>query len=115
MVRLTALGIGQVPPDVKEAAALDGAGAWNSLLRIELPLASRSILLGFNQTVMASLSMVVVAALIGAGGLGFDVLQALNNVQSGSGVLAGLAIVICAVVPDRILQAAIRRYGIGTV
>jgi glycine betaine/proline transport system ATP-binding protein len=113
MVRLTALGIGQVSADVREAAALDGASSLSSLLRIELPLASRSILLGFNQTVMASLSMVVVAALIGAGGLGFDVLQALNNVQSGNGVLAGLAIVICAVVPDRILQAAIRRYGIG--
>ena len=113
MVRLTALGISQVAGDVKEAAALDGASTWRSLLLIELPLASNAILLGFNQTVMASLSMVVVAALIGAGGLGFDVLQALNNVQSGNGVLAGLAIVICAVVPDRILQAAIRRFGVG--
>jgi ABC-type proline/glycine betaine transport system permease subunit len=109
MIRLTALGISTVPQSVVEAARAHGASAWQTLTKVELPLAANSVLLGINQTIMMSLSMVVIAAMIGAGGLGYDIMSALRNVQGGAGVLAGLAIVVCALVPDRIIQVAARR------
>jgi ABC-type proline/glycine betaine transport system permease subunit len=67
------------------------------------------LLLGINQTLVMSLSMVVVAALIGAGGLGYDVMTALRNIKGGEGMLAGAAIVFCALIPDRIIQATLRQ------
>nr|WP_051148047.1 ATP-binding cassette domain-containing protein [Pseudomonas resinovorans] len=110
MIRLTALGIREVPKAAVEAAVAHGATPWQTLTRVELPLASGSLLLGINQTIVMSLSMVVVAALIGAGGLGYDVMTALRNIKGGEGVLAGIAIVFCALVPDRIIQAALRKH-----
>ncbi|MHC6226174.1 ATP-binding cassette domain-containing protein [Pseudomonas sp. X10] len=109
MIRLTALGIQEVPKAAVEAALAHGATPWQTLTRVELPLAAGSLLLGVNQTIVMSLSMVVVAALIGAGGLGYDVMTALRNIKGGEGVLAGIAIVFCALVPDRIIQASLRK------
>ena len=109
MIRLTALGIQEVPKNAIEAAVAHGATAWQTLLKVELPLATRSLLLGVNQTLVMSLSMVVVAALIGAGGLGYDVMTALRNIKGGEGMLAGAAIVFCALIPDRIIQSTLRK------
>lgn len=104
MIRLTTLGIQQVPYDVKEAALAFGAAPNQLLFKVELPLAIPSIMAGINQTIMMSLSMVVIAALIGAGGLGYDVLFALQHVEAGRGILAGFAIAFCAMILDRIVQ-----------
>ena len=109
MIRLTSLGIQEVPKDAVEAAVAHGASPWQTLIKVQLPLARRSLLLGINQTIVMSLSMVVVAALIGAGGLGYDVMTALRNIKGGEGVLAGVAIVLCALIPDRIIQSSLRK------
>lgn len=105
LIRLTALGIQQVPLYVHEAMQAHGATPIQTLLKAELPLALPSIRTGINQTIMMCLSMVVIAALIGGGGLGYSVLFALQNVQYGEGALAGLAIVFCAVLFDRLLRS----------
>jgi glycine betaine/proline transport system permease protein len=73
-------------------------------MKVELPLALPSIRLGINQTIMMSLSMVVVAAMTGAGGLGLDVIRSLQHLKTGQGVLAGLAIVLCAMALDRMVR-----------
>ena len=104
MVRLTALGIRQVPPHVREAADAFGANPAQMLFKVELPLAIPSIRLGINQTIMMCLSMVVVAAMIGAGGLGLDVIRSLQHLKTGQGFLAGIAIVVCAMVLDRVVR-----------
>jgi glycine betaine/proline transport system permease protein len=104
MVRLTTLGIEQVPAVVREAADAFGARPLQKLMKVELPLAMPSIRLGINQTIMMSLSMVVVAAMIGAGGLGLDVIRSLQHLKTGQGVLAGLAIVLCAMALDRMVR-----------
>jgi ABC-type proline/glycine betaine transport system ATPase subunit/ABC-type proline/glycine betaine transport system permease subunit len=109
MIRLTSLGIQEVPKDAVEAAVAHGASPWQTLIKVQLPLARRSLLLGINQTIVMSLSMVVVAALIGAGGLGYDVMTALRNIKGGEGMLAGVAIVLCALIPDRIIQSSLRK------
>jgi glycine betaine/proline transport system permease protein len=106
LIRLTALGIMQVPHSVREAAIAFGASPRQLLFKVEIPLAIPSIMTGINQSIMMSLSMVVVAALIGAGGLGYDVLFALQHVEAGNGILAGLAIAILAMVLDRIVQGS---------
>ena len=108
MIRLTALGIMQAPFSVREAALAFGATPAQLLLKVELPLALPSIMAGINQTIMMSLSMVVVAALIGAGGLGYDVLFSLQHVEPGRGILAGVAIALCAMMIDRVVQGARR-------
>jgi glycine betaine/proline transport system permease protein len=104
MIKLTALGIRQVPAHIVEAAVAYGGSPAQILFKVELPLAKPAIMTGLNQTIMMSLSMVVIAALIGAGGLGEDVTRALQFLQKGQGILAGLAIVLCAMVIDRVLQ-----------
>lgn len=109
MIRLTALGIHEVPKNTVEAAVAHGASPWQTLTKVELPLATGSLLLGINQTIVMSLSMVVVAALIGAGGLGYDVMTALRNIKGGEGMLAGAAIVFCALIPDQIIQSTLRK------
>jgi glycine betaine/proline transport system ATP-binding protein len=109
MIRLTALGIQEVPKESVEAAVAHGATFWQTLTKVELPLASGSLLLGINQTIVMSLSMVVVAALIGADGLGYDVMTALRNIRGGEGMLAGFAIVFCALIPDRIIQSTLKK------
>ncbi|WP_158937299.1 proline/glycine betaine ABC transporter permease [Burkholderia sp. S171] len=104
LTRLTELGLRQVPADVLEAADAFGAHPIQKLLKVELPLALPSIMTGLNQAVMMSLAMVVVASMIGARGLGEDVLAGINNLDMGLGAQAGLAIVILAVVFDRVTQ-----------
>lgn len=108
MVRLTALGIKQVPESTKEAALAFGANPRQLLTKVELPLATPSIMAGVNQVVMMSLSMAVIAALIGAGGLGFVVVDALGQSEVGRGLLAGIAIALIAMAIDRIIQQANR-------
>jgi glycine betaine/proline transport system permease protein len=106
MVRLTALGIKHVPEHTKEAAMAFGANPRQLLTKVELPLALPSIMAGVNQVVMMSLSMVVVAALIGAGGMGFIVTEALANTRTGAGILAGIGIALLAMMIDRVVQKA---------
>lgn len=107
MIRLTALGIQQVSPSVIEAMLAFGASPRQILFKAQLPLAMPSIMAGINQSIMMSLSMVVVAALIGAGGLGYDVLSSLQHLDAGKGLLAGLAIVLCAMILDRIIRGRV--------
>tara|TARA_B110000091_G_scaffold154156_1_gene164131 strand:- start:257 stop:1207 length:951 start_codon:yes stop_codon:yes gene_type:complete len=104
MVRLTALGLQQVPESTKEAALAFGANPRQLLTKVELPLALPSIMAGINQVVMMSLSMVVIAALIGAGGMGFIVAEALENTETGSGILAGAGIALLAMMIDKVVQ-----------
>lgn len=106
MVRLTALGIKHVPENTKEAALAFGANPRQLLLKVELPQALPSIMAGVNQVVMMALSMVVVAALIGAGGMGFIVTEALANTRTGAGILAGIGIALLAMMIDRVVQKA---------
>ena len=109
VIRLTALGIRGVPESTKEAAVAFGCTRWTLLRDIEIPLAMPSIMTGVNQTILMCLSMVVIASLIGAKGLGQDVLIALQYAAKGQGMLAGLAILFCAMVIDRIVQGHYRR------
>ena len=104
VIRLTALGMRGVPENTKEAALAFGCTKWTLLKDVELPLAMPSIMTGINQTILMCLSMVVIASLIGAKGLGQDVLVALQYAAKGQGMLAGLAILFCAMVIDRIIQ-----------
>ncbi len=104
VVRLTVLGLRGVPETIREAAIAYGASKWYLLTKVDLPLAAPSILAGINQTIMLSLAMVVVASLIGAKGLGEDVLEALQYASVGQGILAGFAILFCAMILDRVVQ-----------
>ncbi|QAX30948.1 ABC transporter permease [Leisingera sp. NJS204] len=109
VIRLTALGMRGVPETTKEAAVAFGCSRRQLLLNVELPLALPSIMTGINQTILMSLSMVVIASLIGAEGLGALILEALQYAAKGQGLLGGLAILLCAMVIDRIAQGAYRR------
>jgi ABC-type proline/glycine betaine transport system permease subunit len=101
-IRLTYLGISSVPRALIEAGQAFGATGAQMLFKIELPSAATTILAGVTQCIMLSLSMVVIAALVGAGGLGVPVVRALNSVQIGMGFEAGFAIVLLAIILDRI-------------
>jgi glycine betaine/proline transport system permease protein len=104
IIRLTSLGIRQVHPELIEASLAFGATPWQVLRRVQFPLAMPSIMAGLNQTIMLSLSMVVIAALIGAGGLGMPVFEGLNSLDIGLAAIGGLSIVLIAMVLDRITQ-----------
>ena len=104
VVRLTVLGLRGVPESIREAAIAFGASNWYLLGKVDLPLAAPSIRAGMNQTILLSLAMVVVASLIGAKGLGEDVLEALQYASVGQGILAGFAILFLAMILDRIIQ-----------
>ncbi|GED60150.1 proline/glycine betaine ABC transporter permease [Brevibacillus formosus] len=106
IVRLTNLGIRQVPAEMEEAADAFGATGWQKLVKVQLPYAKSTILAGVNQCIMLALSMVVIAAMIGAKGLGADVYRAVSQVDIGRGFEAGLSIVIIAIVLDRLTQYA---------
>lgn len=103
-IRLTQLGISSVPTPLLEAGQAFGATHLQMLWKVELPSAAPSIIAGITQCIMLSLSMVVIAALVGAGGLGVPVVRALNSVQIGMGFEAGFAIVLLAIVLDRITR-----------
>ncbi len=103
-IRLTCLGIKQVPSELVECADAFGSDRWQKLFKLELPLATPTIMAGVNQTVMLALSMVVIAAMIGAKGLGGEVWKAIQRLQMGYGFEAGIGIVIVAILLDRVLQ-----------
>ena len=105
IIRLTSLGIRQVHPELVEAALAFGATNWQVLRRVQIPLAMPTIMAGLNQTIMMALSMVVIAALIGAGGLGAPVVLGLNTLDIGLATIGGLSIVLIAIVLDRITQS----------
>jgi len=109
VIRLTALGMRGVPETTKEAAVAFGCSKWQLLMNVEFPLAMPSIMTGINQTILMSLSMVVIASLIGAEGLGALILEALQYAAKGQGLLGGLAILFCAMVIDRIAQGMYRK------
>lgn len=109
MVRLTSLGIQQVDREVVEAGHAFGCTPIQLLFKIQLPLAVPSIMAGVNQTVMMALSMVVVAAMIGAGGLGGKILYSIQRIDLGMGIEAGLGILFIAMVLDRILQGITKK------
>jgi len=103
-IRFTNLGIRQVPEDVIEAAEAFGATQQQQLFKVQLPLALPTIMAGINQTIMMALAMVVVASMIGAGGLGSEVLNGISRLEVGRGFVAGISIVILAIIMDRITQ-----------
>jgi len=103
-IRLTNLGIRQVPEDLIEASNAFGSTTKQKLIKVQLPLATPTIMAGINQSIMLSLSMVVIASLVGAPGLGADVYRAVTQIKVGIGFEAGLAIVILAIMLDRISQ-----------
>ncbi len=105
IIRLTSLGIRQVHPELVEAALAFGATSWQVLLKVQIPLALPTIMAGLNQTIMMALSMVVIAALIGAGGLGAPVVRGLNTLDIGLATIGGLSIVLIAIILDRITQS----------
>lgn len=105
LVRLTCLGIRQVRPDLMEAARSYGASPWQMLFKVQLPLALPSVMAGVNQTLMLSLSMVVIASMIAVGGLGQMVLRGIGRLDMGLATVGGLGIVLLAISLDRITQA----------
>lgn len=109
VIRLTDLGIRLVDQEVLEASRAFGANRRRQLFGVQLPLALPNIMAGINQTTMMALAMVVIASMIGVRGLGYEVLQGINRLQVGRGLLAGLGIVILAVIFDRITQEFGRR------
>jgi glycine betaine/proline transport system permease protein len=105
VIRLTNVGIREVSPSVIEAAHAFGSSYWQILFKAQLPLARPTIMVGINQTTMMALAMVVIASMIGAKGLGLEVLLAINRIEVGRGFEAGLCIVFMAIVIDRITFA----------
>lgn len=103
-VRMTTLGIKQVPVDVIEASKAFGSTPKQLLFKVQIPLATPTIMAGVNQTMMLALSMAVVASMIGAPGLGTEVLTGISQVNIGLGLTGGLGIVVLAIVLDRITQ-----------
>lgn len=103
-IRFTNLGIRQVSKELVEASEAFGSTGMQKLLKVELPMAKATIMAGINQTVMLALSMVVIASMIGAKGLGREVLKALQGAKVGEGFVAGLGIVILAIIIDRFTQ-----------
>lgn len=112
-VRFTNLGIRQVSEELVEAADAFGSTGAQKLFKVELPMAKATIMAGINQTVMLALSMVVIASMIGAPGLGREVLSALQRAQVGTGFVAGIGIVILAIIIDRFTQSMNKKKNIN--
>lgn len=111
-IRLTNLGIRQVPAELTEAGKAFGCSARQLLFKVHLPMAMPSIMAGVNQTIMMCLSMVIIAAMIGAGGLGGEVLRGIQRMFIGRGFEGGLAVVVIAILLDRLTQSLARlRWG----
>ncbi|WP_125567428.1 ABC transporter permease [Companilactobacillus insicii] len=112
-VRMTNMGIREVPGELIEAADSFGSTEWQKLFKVELPLAKTSLMAGVNQSMMLSLSMVVTASMIGAMGLGTKVYFAVGRNDAGGGFAAGLAVVILAIILDRLTQSLTRDHKRG--
>ncbi|WEX07179.1 proline/glycine betaine ABC transporter permease [Chelativorans sp. AA-79] len=115
IVRLTNLGIRNVRSDLTEAATSFGATPWQALVEVQFPLAMRTVMAGLNQTLMLALSMVVIAALIGGGGLGLTVFTGLGRLDVGNATAGGVGIVLLAIILDRISQALGEKKSVHTV
>ena len=113
LIRLTDLGIRLADKEVLEASRAYGANAWQQLFGVQIPLALPNIMAGINQTTMMALAMVVIASMIGATGLGQEVLLGINRLEVGRGLMAGVSIVVLAILFDRITQAYGRRQRRG--
>lgn len=109
VVRLTNLGIREVSTELIEAADAFGSTGAQKLFKVQIPLAKNTIMQGINQTIMLALSMVVIASMIGAEGLGTEVYRAIGRNQAGKGFASGLAIVILAIILDRLIQVMNRK------
>ncbi len=109
MVRATILALSRVPPDLSDFGDMAGCSRRQKLWRILIPSARPTLMIGVNQVIMLALNMVIIASMIGAGGLGYDVLLALRALKVGQGMEAGLAIVVLAILLDRLSQAAARQ------
>jgi glycine betaine/proline transport system permease protein len=114
-IRLTVLGIKQVPADLIEATEAFGSTTKQKLLKVQLPLAMPTIMAGINQSIMLALSMVVIASMVGAPGLGTEVYRAVTQIKTGVGFEAGLAIVVIAILLDRITQNIGKKKQGGTM
>lgn len=114
-IRLTMLGIEQVPKDLIEATEAFGSTSWQRLTKVQIPLAKQTIMAGVNQSIMLSLSMVVIASMVGAPGLGEEVYRAVTQLKTGIGVETGVSIVIVAIILDRITQHAGKKKQGGTL
>ena len=113
LIRLTNLGIRQVPHELVEAAESFGSSAGQMLWKVQLPVAMPTVMAGLNQSIMLALSMVVIGAMIGAGGLGSEVLRGIQRLQIGVGFESGLAVVILAIILDRITQSMGTKSKVG--
>ena len=111
VIRMTALGIRQVDKEMVEAAYAFGSTWWQVLLKVEIPQARATIMAGINQTLMMAMSMVVTCSMIGARGLGHEVLVAVQRMEIGRGLVAGFSVVILAVLLDRLTQSSLRKGG----
>ena len=111
IVRMTSLGIRQVDREVVEAATAFGSTRFQVLTKVQLPQAMPTIMTGVNQTIMMAIAMVVTCSMIGASGLGSEVLTGINRLESGRGVAAGAAIVILAIIIDRLTQNIFKKDG----
>ncbi|QHZ46012.1 ABC transporter permease [Bacillus sp. NSP9.1] len=105
-VRLTLLGLQQVPQTTVEAAEAFGATEWQKLIKVQLPLALPMIMSGVNQVIMLSLSMIVISSMVGAGGLGAEVLRSISMLNVGLGFIGGISVVIIAIILDRMTHLA---------
>ena len=111
VIRLTSHGIRQVDQEVVEASRSFGSSSWQTLCKVQIPQALPTIMTGINQTMMMAVAMVVTCAMIGANGLGMEVLIAINRMESGRGIIAGFAIVIIAIIIDRLTQSLVQKEG----
>jgi glycine betaine/proline transport system permease protein/glycine betaine/proline transport system substrate-binding protein len=109
MIRLTSHGLIYVDAEMLEAAQAFGSTRMQALVKVQIPQAMPTIMTGVNQTIMMAMSMVVTCSLIGAGGLGMEILLATNRVEMGKALLPGVCIVIIAIILDRLTQAAVRK------
>jgi glycine betaine/proline transport system permease protein/glycine betaine/proline transport system substrate-binding protein len=109
MIRLTNHGIRQIDKEVVEAALAFGSTKMQSLIKVQIPQALPTIMEGVNQTLMMAMSMVVTTSMIGASGLGMEVLIAVNRVEIGRGLIYGSAVVVLAIILDRITQGMVKR------
>ncbi len=114
MIRLTNHGIRQIDKEVVEASLAFGSTKMQSLIKVQIPQALPTIMTGVNQTLMMAMSMVVTTSMIGASGLGMEVLIAVNRVEMGRGLVSGIAVVIIAIILDRITQGLIQRSEVGS-
>ena len=105
MIRMTSHGLTHVDPDMLEASTSFGATRIQTLLKVQIPQAKSTIMTGVNQTIMMCMAMVVTAAMVGAEGLGMDILLAVNQTRAGRGLFPGICVVIIAIILDRLTQA----------